>query len=79
MSQKFLLDTNAYFNFLRALKAEKSGDNQYTDTIKKIKEGNPCISVITKVEIISVLGKYARGKNGGSQKCNCIISEDGKR
>jgi len=79
MSQKYLLDTNAYFNFLRAVQAEKSGDTQYTDIIKKIKEGNPCVSIITKVEIISVLGKYARGNNGGFQQCNCTISEDGQR
>lgn len=79
MSQKYLLDTNAYFNFLRAVQAEKNGDTQYSETIEKIKNGNPCVSVITKVEIISVLGKYARGKNGGLQQCNCIISEDGQR
>lgn len=79
MSQKYLLDTNAYFNFLRAVQAEKSGDTQYEGVIKKIKEGNPCISIITKVEIISVLGKYARGKTGGYQRCDCLISEEGQR
>lgn len=79
MSQKYLLDTNAYFNFLRAVQAEKSGDTQCEDIINKIKEGNPCISAITKVEIISVLGKYARGKTGGFQQCECIISEEGQR
>lgn len=79
MSQKYLLDTNAYFNFLRAIQTEKSGDTQYEDVIKKIKGGNPCISIITKVEIISVLGKYARGKTGGYQRCDCLISEEGQR
>lgn len=79
MAQKYLLDTNAYFNFLRAVQAGKHGDTQCTDIIKKIKDGNPCISLITKVEIISVLGKYARGKSGGFQQCNCVISEDGQR
>ena len=29
------------------------------------------------MEIISVLGKYARGNSGGRSKCNCVISEDG--
>lgn len=77
MSKKYLLDTNAYFNFLRVVQAGKDGDTQFSETVKKIKEGNPCVSIITKVEIISVLGKYARGTNGGPQQCNCIISEDG--
>lgn len=79
MSKKYLLDTNAYFNYLRAVQADKGGNTQFTDTVQKIKNGNPCISVITKVEIISVLGKYARGINGGPQQCNCIISADGQR
>lgn len=79
MSQKYLLDTNAYFKYLSEVQADKSGDARLTDTIKKIREGNPCVSVITKVEIISVLGKYARGNSGGQQKCNCIISPDGEK
>lgn len=79
MAQKYLLDTNAYFNFLRSVKAEKGEQAQNPELIKKIREGNPCVSVITKVEIISVLGKYARGKNGGKQRCDCIISDDGTR
>lgn len=79
MSKKYLLDTNAYFNYLRVVQADKDGDTQYAATVKKIKEGNPCVSIITKVEIISVLGKYARGTNGGPQQCNCIISKDGQR
>ena len=79
MPQKFLLDTNAYFNYLRVVQADKNGDAQFADAVKTIKEGNPCVSIITKVEIISVLGKYARGNNGGPQPCNCIISEDGQR
>lgn len=79
MSQKYLLDTNAYFKYLSEVQAGKNGDAQFADTIKKIREGNPCVSVITKVEIISVLGKYARGNSGGQQKCNCIISADGEK
>lgn len=79
MPKRYLLDTNAYFNYLRVVQANHDENSQYSDAVKNIKEGNPCISVITKVEIISVLGKYARGNNGGMQQCNCIISEDGQR
>lgn len=79
MAQKYLLDTNAYFNYLREVQAEKEGTTQFADAVKKIREGNPCVSTITRVEIISVLGKYARGTNGGPQKCDCVISEDGQR
>lgn len=32
---------------------------------------------ISCIEIISVLGKYARGRNGGFQKCMRPISETG--
>jgi len=35
------------------------------------------ISLITKVEIISALKKYARGNQGGFQKHNCKISKEG--
>ena len=79
MSQKYILDTNAYFNYLRVSQSDIPDAAQFTDVLSKIKEGNPCVSIITKVEIISVLGKYARGQNGGPQDCNCIISETGEK
>jgi len=78
MSEVYLLDTNAYFNFLRyatLINNPKSID----ESIAKIKRGTNYISVISKIEIISVIGKYARGKSSGIQKCNCTISENGER
>lgn len=77
MGKEYLLDTNAYFNMLKALNLPELA-GQYSEQIELIKQGTIAISSITKVEIISVLGKYARGVNGGYQKCNGIISEDGK-
>lgn len=77
MGKEYLLDTNAYFNMLKALNLPELA-GQYSEQIELIKQGTIVISSITMVEIISVLGKYARGVNGGYQKCNGIISEDGK-
>lgn len=75
MKQDFLLDTNAYFNILKA--HNKGGLDQVISELGPLNEGNLYISTVTKVEIISVLGKYARGSTGGLQKCNCIISANG--
>ncbi|MCI8697234.1 MAG: type II toxin-antitoxin system VapC family toxin [Lachnospiraceae bacterium] len=40
--------------------------------------GSLFISTITKIEIVSVLGKYARGSSGGFQRCTRCISEAGE-
>ena len=77
MTKKYLLDTNAYFNLLKLLRQYNENALEYPDRIKQLLSGKLCISTITKVEIISVLGKYSRGNNGGRNKCNCIIAEDG--
>lgn len=77
MTQNYLLDTNAYFNLLKLLRKYNEDALELPESIKKLLRGNLCISTVTKVEIISVLGKYARGNCGVRNKCNCIISEDG--
>lgn len=77
MMQNYLLDTNAYFNLLKLLRKYNENALELPESIKKLLSGNLCISTVTKVEIISVLGKYARGNSGTRNKCNCVISEDG--
>ena len=72
---KFLLDTNAFFEVLSYLagKNVRSDGYDFEDIIK----GECYISKITELEIISVVGKYGRGEPAQWQKCNRIISEDG--
>lgn len=77
MSQEFLLDTNAFYNLLNELHREVSKEGDLSETIDNLKKANLIVSSITEVEIISVLGKYARGSNGSISKCNCRISENG--
>lgn len=77
MQKEYLLDTNAFFNILRAMNPDSNGSGISSESIEKLKSEKLSISSITKVEIISVLGKYARGNQGGIQKCNCEISERG--
>lgn len=78
MAENYLLDTNAYFNLLKLAYQFKDDDSSCPESVKKLKSNNLYVSTVTKVEIISVLGKYARGVNGGYNKCNCFISSDGK-
>ena len=81
MQERFLLDTNAYFNFLKntVFLDTDAKNNSYEAEIRRIKEGKCYISEISRLEIISVIGKYARGTSGGKKKCNCVISESGER
>ena len=69
----YLLDTNALFIIIKALTEE-----QKSAQISEIIEAKCYISELTKIEIISVLGKYSRGCSGQKQKCDKIISEDGE-
>ena len=69
------MDTNAFFNILKAY--NNGSLDKVVDELGPLNDGTLYISTITKVEIISVLGKYARGNTGGFQKCNCVISENG--
>lgn len=77
MSQEFLLDTNAFYNLLKAMNPEISEQGVLADSVAAIKHAKLLVSSITEVEIISVLGKYARGSQGGISKCNCQISPEG--
>lgn len=80
MDQKkevYLLDTNAYFNFLRYATKALGDDDTFNETIEKIRDAECYISQVSLLEIISVLGKYSRGNSGGKEKCNCIIDEHG--
>lgn len=68
--KKYLLDTNAYFALLKYVTSENNNE-----TIDNILAGECYISKVTQIEIISVIGKYARGISGGIQVCN-RINED---
>lgn len=79
MQEQFLLDTNAYFNFMKyaVFWKDKQETAVHEEEIERIKAGKCYISMITRMEIISVIGKYARGTSASKEKCNCLISEDG--
>lgn len=81
MPECFLLDTNAYFNFLRfsVQLSRRECSPETTEAMERIKAGACYISALSQVEIISVIGKYARGQAGGYEKCDCIISTTGER
>lgn len=70
--KKYLLDTNAYFALLAYI---VTGEND--KIIADILAGECYISRVTQIEIISVIGKYARGGGGGSQMCNRICKDTG--
>lgn len=73
--EKYLLDTNAYFELLKYAASEKAAR---PETVNKVLNGKCYISVVTKIEIISVIGKYARGSNGSPQRCERIHMDTGK-
>lgn len=77
MDREFLLDTNAFYNLLKAMNPETSEQNALVGSIATLKNEKLIVSSITEVEIISVLGKYARGVQGGMSKCTCQISPEG--
>ncbi|MCM1086541.1 MAG: PIN domain-containing protein [Muribaculaceae bacterium] len=70
--KKYLLDTNAYFALLKYVSIDNN--NKIIDNIL---EGECYISKVTQIEIISVIGKYARGASGGIQVCNRIHEDTG--
>ena len=76
MDKEFLLDTNAFFNLLKAMNPESGTPAPAANLTEELKEKKLMISSITEVEIISVLGKYARGTQGGFSKCNCLVSQE---
>jgi rRNA-processing protein FCF1 len=70
---KYLLDTNAYFNILKEL-YYNNGVDKFTEVIS-----SDCyISQLSLIEIMSVVGKYARGVTPQKQKCARILV-DGSR
>lgn len=64
--KKYLLDTNAYFALLKYI----IGTEENNEIIDDILAGECYISKVTQIEIISVIGKYARGTVGGTQTCD---------
>lgn len=70
--KKYLLDTNAYFALLKYISAENQNE-----IIQDILSGECYISKVTQIEIISVIGKYARGNSGGKQVCDRIHGDTG--
>ena len=77
MEREFLLDTNAFYNLLRAMNPESKECGTLPASVTALTSEKLIVSSITEVEIVSVLGKYARGSQGGVSKCNCKISPDG--
>lgn len=77
MQQEYLLDTNAFFNILKSLGPGVNEQLTMPASISSLLSEKLLISEITKVEIISVIGKYSRGVQGGYQKCNCVINSGG--
>lgn len=63
----YLLDTNAYFALLQYI---ASGDSK--EEYEKIINGKCYISKLTQIEIISVIGQYARGSSRSIQVCERI-------
>ena len=68
----YLLYTNIFFHIIELIANAPSHSG-----IQKLQEGHCYISELTRIEIISVLGKYARGMSSQTQICNKIISETG--
>ena len=61
------MDTNAYFAVLRYVISREINENY-----EKIINGNCCISKLTQIEIVSVIGKYARGAGRSIQICDRV-------
>lgn len=68
----YLLDTNVFFDVLEAI-SKGILEEKYGTIINE-----QCyISELTRIEIISVLGKHARGCKEQWQPCNRIVSRTG--
>ena len=78
MTKEYLLDTNAYYNLLKETREQQKGSSAFMAEISTLMSGCLFISAITKIEIVSVLGKYARGNSGGFQRCTRCISKAGE-
>lgn len=71
---RYLLDTNAYFAILKYLAGEFQSSN-----MENVLKGECYISKLTQIEIISVIGQYARGRDRQVQRCDRVHAETGKR
>ena len=61
MEEVYLLDTNAFFNFLKySVIIKEDQEENIKSSIIKIKNNKCYISTLSGIEIISVIGKYAR-------------------
>lgn len=74
---KYLIDTNVFFELLCFFSARENSKNTFN--IHKITSAECYISEITKIEIFSVIGKYARGRQRQEQICDRQIDKTGKR
>ena len=63
----YLLDTNVFFDILRYFSGEDLSQNEFD--LNEICSKKCYIAEITKIEIISVIGHYARGQN--KELCLC--------
>lgn len=59
--KKYLLDTNAFFEMLSYLVGKNVRKDEYD--FADIRQGECYISKITELEVLSVIGKYGRGKS----------------
>ena len=72
----YLIDTNVFFEILRQAKEEIQAPIMFG--LDEARKGNCYISYITQIEIVSVIGKYARGGANDWQKCQRTVKmEDG--
>lgn len=69
MDDVYILDTNAFFNYIKNLTIQNN-EEKIVENMNTIKKGKCYISIISTIEIISVLGKYSRGGNGAEKPMN---------
>lgn len=67
-SRKYMLDTNAYFKVLCSIGCKsKCLDSDTEENLTTLIRSHCCVSQITLIEIISVIGQYSRGKNNNKR------------
>lgn len=74
---KYLIDTNVFWELVCEMAGVAINGRKFDADI--IKRGECFIAEITKIEIMSVMGKYARGEQTQWQPCNRTVREDGTR
>lgn len=73
--EKYLIDTNVFFEMIQHLEGVKKQENEFD--IEKLLRADCYISEITKIEIYSVIGKYARGEQEQWQACSRQVEKSG--